>query len=278
LNGLNNRTTALTQTQWDLVLAGQESIGARENNIAVKNMLYRDINKLETNITRIYLEDITDPTSSDNAYNRLLQRTDRSAKYLAAYSSLERQNLSLCNSIMSEIYQTLETSEEFYIHQNMVDLITITSDYFSGNDYTFPSTNQVALLTTLVDNGDYPGLIAKNILLEFGQINYSEPIVESSMLKNAIIEWEPIIASSLEEEILVYPNPANEVINLELPELGANASFELWNQMGQRIMSGQIDSNICHHSLDIQELIPGMYNLIILKNNNKVFSKIITVQ
>ncbi|NCD26986.1 MAG: hypothetical protein EOL86_15555, partial [Deltaproteobacteria bacterium] len=32
LNGLNNRTTALTQTQWDLVLAGQESIGARENN------------------------------------------------------------------------------------------------------------------------------------------------------------------------------------------------------------------------------------------------------
>ncbi|NCD00455.1 MAG: hypothetical protein EOL95_12260, partial [Bacteroidia bacterium] len=64
LNELNNRNQPLTQNQWDQVLAGQETIGAREDNIAVKNMLYRDINKLETNITRIYLEDITNPTSS----------------------------------------------------------------------------------------------------------------------------------------------------------------------------------------------------------------------
>ena len=278
LNELNNRNQPLTQNQWDQVLAGQETIGAREDNIAVKNMLYRDINKLETNITRIYLEDITNPTSSDNAYNRLLQRTDRSAKYLAAFSSLERQNLSLCNSIMSEIYQTLETSEEFYIHQNMVDLITITSDYFTGNDNTFPSTNQVALLTTLVDNGDYPGLLAKNILLEFGLINYNEPIVESTMLKNSIVEWQPVVASSMDMGILIYPNPATETLNINLPEKRPNSSFEIRSTTGQLIMKGLLDSSKTFQKINISNIESGIYTFAIFSNNAKIHVQKITIQ
>lgn len=278
LNELNNRSQPLSQEQWTQVLAGKETTGARENNIAEKNMLFRDINKLETDISRIYLEDTLNPASLDNAYNRLLTREDRFSKYFAAFTALERKDLTLVNSIMADIYLMLETTEDFAIHQDMVDLISITTDYFFGVDNTFPTITQVGELAALVNKGFYPGLLAKNILLGFDQTNYMEPIVESTLLKSRIADWKPIVASESNSDISVYPNPASNRINISMTGINTTTSFELRSQTGQLVMNGDLDYNKSFHSINIENIQPGIYSLLLFSNKNKVLSQKLSIQ
>ena len=74
----------------------------------------------------------------------------------------------------------------------------------------------------------------------------------------------PILSRDVEENIVVYPNPVDETININ-----KNVDITIYNILGDMIIS-KTNTN----ALDVSRLNPGVYNLQIMCNN-KLVNKII---
>jgi len=74
-------------------------------------------------------------------------------------------------------------------------------------------------------------------------------------------------------EILVYPNPANETLFIELDNNEfTNANFELYTMLGEKVMAYALNTNEQISSISLQQLAAGVYYYII-KDNNQVIKK-----
>lgn len=60
------------------------------------------------------------------------------------------------------------------------------------------------------------------------------------------------------QEVKVYPNPVQEVLIIELPEMQATTRMELWNMEGKKLMDQTISS---HSSVQVASLPSGVYLL-----------------
>ena len=74
----------------------------------------------------------------------------------------------------------------------------------------------------------------------------------------------PVLSRDLEENLVVYPNPTSDKININ-----KTVDVRIYNMLGDVIIS-KTKINV----LDVSKLSPGMYNLQITCNN-KIINKII---
>ncbi|HEX7869442.1 MAG TPA: M28 family peptidase, partial [Chryseobacterium sp.] len=72
------------------------------------------------------------------------------------------------------------------------------------------------------------------------------------------------------EEISIYPNPAKDFLNIELPKTVNKFSFELINLPGQTILKTENESKI-----NISGIVKGVYLAKITANNHTVVRKVI---
>ena len=80
--------------------------------------------------------------------------------------------------------------------------------------------------------------------------------------------------SNITDNIFVYPNPANNLLNIIIPnEENTQIMIELININGQTIIQEQFYSN--KMQLNIPEKLSGLYFVKITYNNNQVIKKII---
>jgi len=75
----------------------------------------------------------------------------------------------------------------------------------------------------------------------------------------------PILSRTLEENLIIYPNPTSTKININ-----KNVNIEVYNMIGDMIIS---KNNI--NVLDVSYLRPGMYNINIFYKNKLITTKII---
>lgn len=78
-------------------------------------------------------------------------------------------------------------------------------------------------------------------------------VVESYLASAEVIEEEA-------GKITVWPNPADETLNIsEAPDTPAGSRIELWNQLGQLVVSKEYTTAAEPAALDVSHLEPGMY-------------------
>lgn len=80
---------------------------------------------------------------------------------------------------------------------------------------------------------------------------------------------DPAIQAAIE----VYPNPASNVINIELNEAAANAQVRTFNTAGQLMKVMEMNSGSA--SMDISELPTGVYYLEVATENGTAIEKIV---
>jgi hypothetical protein len=73
--------------------------------------------------------------------------------------------------------------------------------------------------------------------------------------------------------LLVYPNPAADIIQINIPYPSANGSFELLNMEGKVLRNGQVAADI--FSMDVSDLSSGVYVIKLYINNVVLHSKLI---
>jgi hypothetical protein len=107
---------------------------------------------------------------------------------------------------------------------------------------------------------------------------HSMPIVDGYFSGNC---FPP---SSVEEEVndarpvRLYPNPAGNVLHIELPEAVSGYSYRVVNAMGQKLMGAELKANALLHKTDIGHLAPGQYYLQLLDNDKPAGSYLFSKQ
>lgn len=73
-----------------------------------------------------------------------------------------------------------------------------------------------------------------------------------------------------EEEALVYPNPCTDhvILELDMAKTGS-VDYRLYDFSGKILLHDAIRGNTpCRHEISVQELPPGIYNLVITSGDN----------
>ncbi|MDP2387929.1 MAG: S8 family peptidase [Bacteroidota bacterium] len=79
----------------------------------------------------------------------------------------------------------------------------------------------------------------------------------------------PLVAN----ELLVYPNPADQFINLTFKNENSTAKIEIINVLGQEVYQSTIKTSI--HTINSSSLSPGIYIVKVTTSTNKLSRKII---
>ena len=97
------------------------------------------------------------------------------------------------------------------------------------------------------------------------QMGYGIPDFSSALMLNT-----PNFSA---EKIVLYPNPANNLVNLRLPNNFEKASVSLYNNLGQQVLSAEILEN--SQNFSVSELTSGIYFYKIIIGNTSHTGKLI---
>lgn len=75
------------------------------------------------------------------------------------------------------------------------------------------------------------------------------------------------------DNMIVYPNPAKEILNINLPSQVSSGNLTMINNIGQKVYDDTIDSNAT--SIDTNQFAPGLYYLKVNSENNQFVKKVI---
>lgn len=125
---------------------------------------------------------------------------------------------------------------------------------------------------------DLPGksmvahLIEEDIYIQFKFISWGSSGGGFSYERSTKPESSNIQESSSENNINVYPNPSNSVVNIEseVPLI----SIEIFNLSGQKVETPTIVSKNSH-SVDVSELQKGVYYIVLDSGSSKTVKKFI---
>ena len=84
------------------------------------------------------------------------------------------------------------------------------------------------------------------------------------------------IKSNTANMFAVYPNPATDVLTIEIEKLGNNCKIEIVNMLGEVVKQSSI--NEYQSKINVADLVNGMYNLKITSADKQVFTKKLLIQ
>ena len=94
--------------------------------------------------------------------------------------------------------------------------------------------------------------------------------------KVTIEVWVAYEAENVSEQVAcslghAYPNPATSVVNFDYSvAAGANASVEVYNLVGQKVMSQQVNTTQSHMAISVADLTEGIYFCNLFVNGQAV--------
>ncbi|MFD2892165.1 T9SS type A sorting domain-containing protein [Flavobacterium chuncheonense] len=196
--------------------------------------------------------------SAPNSY-LLMNASDLTGSYILA--SPNTQNLS--NGLNSVSFYARGTFNNYVVE------VGTMSDPLDVTTFTVISpitlTNAMALYTVNIPTGTDSHIAFKHGLGGSSRGIYIDDIqvVQTSNLSSDLFN---------EENIRVYPNPANAVLNIDFIE--NIDSVAIYNALGQQVLFSQVAHNNSTQ-VDISNLAQGAYIVEITSNDKKVSTKII---
>jgi uncharacterized repeat protein (TIGR01451 family) len=104
----------------------------------------------------------------------------------------------------------------------------------------------------------YTNLLQGQTITNTAQIYFdNNPAVITNNTVNTVVIPTYVVSVGNDQNILVYPNPAYDYINLMFP--AGNQSWEVLNTLGQPMLSGILNSESKQTTIDTQSLPNGMY-------------------
>ena len=167
---------------------------------------------------------------------------------------LENGNTLICNGRGGQFFEVDSIGTLVWEYVNPV----ANSPLVQG---TIPFANDVFRATKYATN--YPAFIGRNLVqgdpLELQPLPYECELFSP----NETIETQA-------ESITIYPNPVHDELNVEIGK-ARNYTFQIINLYGQMIFSGKANGSF---SIKLNELVPGLYHLLLRSDDKKVHESI----
>ena len=204
----------------------------------------------------------------------------------------------ICTNILEwgELQQDMQlrnlTNEaiEVMVQKEEVDIVEGTANYFCwGSCYTpevFISPRPVTLNAGALSgehdlsfhhqidpemSGDPNNFIVGTSVVKY----YAYPFGQEDD-KVCVQIWFAYNAESIDEQVAysfgnAYPNPATSTVNFDYSiAAGANASVEVYNLMGQKVMGQQVNTMQNHMAISVADLAEGIYFCNLFVNGQAV--------
>ena len=138
--------------------------------------------------------------------------------------------------------------------------------YLNGSEVDELTTANVAEQNNLWSIGCTPNVPVREFQGSIDEVRFYDRVISSGEVTQ-LYNYTPMTVSIDEaeanNEILVYPNPANDVLNFSTQE---RLEFSLFDMSGKMVMTGDVNPG---QSLDISKLDEGIY-VVETRNNQKV--------
>ncbi len=170
--------------------------------------------------------------------------------------------LAIIDSVDMSFIGELNEFRKYYVFFSLEDGSNMSLEYIEGiKDYrsTFPNFDAFhqSITECVQANGTY----------YYGYEPYD---------KNCGFLAVGIDNTEFQKEVKVFPNPAKDMLTVQLPEAFKQAELlTIYNTLGEIVMQKDISSSGCSFALDVSNLNTGLYFLNINSRTNNISTKLI---
>ncbi len=150
-------------------------------------------------------------------------------------------------------------------------LYTQTIDISELGCYTFRIIDDAGDGMCCTYGDGYYKLIGSTGAILFEGSEFEEEKVHFFEVKDSVMVANEALTLNNSTSIIIYPNPANQQVNVQLQEVYEHVQISLFDMKGQLVQSTNV-RNINEYSFDITDLYTGQYLLIVndLENNVRI--------
>ncbi len=221
-------------------------------------------------------------TSIVNAFDSLItlyqEYPTLRSKYDLAFEYAEKEDSIRAFTALNAIPENyFLTTDESGFHQQANQFLSILSTYFINKNYNDLDSTQVDNLLSLASSGrGQIRALAGNILLANNYSNYKGPFLfPQQTSKSERIKRIPVKMDISLPSFLVFPNPANNQIQIELINVDSNSNgiVSVFDITGKLVLSRKISKWQKSLAISTEYLMQGAYLLLYTDNNGHTQSK-----
>jgi len=263
---LENRTVPMPDYMMEQILAGEDTVSAKEILEAKKTHWDNEINKAYNRLIRRFKGDTTTPTSEDSLIWLCSYKNTPGSYYdLATWFHNKGQNFK-SDSILNLIPMVFPlTNKQQENHQAYIELFNIAAEIVADTTGVFnvDSVRASALQAIVNTNNDIPGAWARNTLIAAGKITYQEPIIlpDSSLKSTKRDKYTGAKHAKTSLKLKVYPNPANDyfIVEYQLKNNLSRGTINILDVTGTLMKSYVVSDKINQVIIPTIDLMTGFY-------------------
>ncbi len=146
---------------------------------------------------------------------------------------------------------------------------------FAGTDFGLYATEDGGI--TWVKDTRVPNVVVSSIKISANQkeiyfFTHGRGVFKGLINNNAVVDTKKIIQQ--QQALLLFPVPANGLLNIKTSEENIGAEYQIFNAQGQLVMEGTIDT--FQTSINTNELASGNY-IFNMNLNGKKDHQIFTI-
>ncbi len=150
--------------------------------------------------------------------------------------------------------------------QSYTDLgVTITDSFYSS----------ASLQSLLVVTGTVNTSVQNTYMLTYGLTDPSN--IKATDITRTVVVYAPnaINGAVSQEELHLYPNPANDVLNLVFANNTKAKQILIYNQAGQLVYTGNAQATDKSISMPVSELARGLYYIAVVTSDSRQIAKFV---
>ncbi len=286
MNMLEYRTVPMPDYMMEQILAGEDTVGAKESLQSKKAWWDREATKSYTHMVDHYKGNGIDTADTDSLLWLFDYRNTLSSSYHKVDWLQARGFYDLALTAMNEIPVAFSLNPtQSSNHEAFVDFYEETHLVYSDTSYAFriDSTRASALHRIMISNNDLPGAYARNVLLAAGKISYHEPIIlpDTGLKVAKKRKFRGVKESDYPKVITVFPNPANDyfIVKFNLTECLEQVVIKLYDGKGKVSHSFEVHNKQDQIIIPATNLNSGFYFLELYSGDKKIErAKIVVVK
>ena len=265
LNALEERINPLSDSSWNEIIKGVDTVAARERLESQLADWIATKERCTNELLAICLADSNKARGRDSLISLLGTDPVLTSQYKLVNYYIDAQDFPAAESLLEQIsahYSLDEAGVE--TNQRYLSLLPLLEQLYNDTSgFTLPDSVQQVVLTGIAQNEvDFPGALARDILIFAGLTDYREPVLTNITLKSGKRyhkENKTTVSSSF---LKIYPNPCRSYTTIEYDiKSTGNSSLKisLLNMENRILLTRQLMKTAGCLILPVKGWNPGIY-------------------
>jgi len=285
ITALEERVVPLSDSAWNEIMKGVDTVAARERLEAELSGWIAAKERCMNEILAMCMADSNRQWGPDSLVSLLTLDPILSSQYKLVNYFIDTKDYYAAGDLLLAIPEHfLPDDEGLQTNAGYLALLPLLEQlHYDTSGFIVPDSVQQVILSeiALLDH-EFPGAMARNILISCGLIEYREPVLTPSSLKSGKHDHHRISTNATDEILKVYPNPCRSYATVEY-KINATSfrslRVSLLNFENRVLLTRQLTKLVDNFILPLKGLNPGIY-LVRLEKDGKYIEtqKLVVIQ